>query len=522
MSGKKQLIITRFPPEPSGYLHVGHLKAIYHNLTTANRKKGHCLFRFDDTNPSTSNQHYVDNIISVLDKYGILKQFSNGDNPSYASNYFQQLLDCMEQLIQQGDAYIDESSSEEISKLRSLFKPSPFRDTSIDDNISKWYDFIAGKLPNAVVRLKISYNNPNGSLRDPITYRTNTVIHYRTGDKFKVYPTYDFACPIVDSLDGVTLAQRTNEFTDKNDLMKWIFKKLPQLNKVIYKSYSRLVMEYSILSKRKIRQLIETNIVEDWNDPRLDTLVAELRKGILPISWETYFIKHGVSNSNNIEEWDKILNINRKIIDTTSRRIMALSQYVYNVDIVDFNEENNVKSVPWSPKDITGKLGNKEIQLSSKLYVDEQDAKLINNNDLVYLLNFMAVRVINIDHEKKTIDVRCHKEEFQFKDIPHKISWLTQDEFNNLSPVTTTYYDYIINTQHLTKEDNIDDYLNHNSKTTIPLSLSQNQKYLGKGDIIQLLRFGFYIVDNVEPLNLVYIREPGNKKQYLLDERIKF
>ena len=526
MSGSKSKtpVVTRFPPEPSGYLHIGHLQAIYHNLLTAKRQKGYCILRFDDTNPASSKQHYVDNMLTVLDQYGLLKQFANWEKPSYASDYFSQLLNCMEQLIKQGDAYIDESSSEEIQRLRSTFKPSPYRDTSIDDNLTKWDNFVLGYPPNAVVRLKISYNNPNGSLRDPIAYRNNIVdSHYRTNRDFNVYPTYDFACPIVDSLDGVTLAQRTNEFTDKNDLMKWIFKKLPDLNKMPYKSYSRMVFEYSILSKRKIRELVERKIVDDWDDPRLDTLTAELRKGILPASWENFFTKHGVSNANNVEEWDKMLSINRKIIDNDSKRIMALSQNTWDLIISDLpdEEDNTIKSVCWNPKDKKGVMGNKDIKLSKYLKIDDMDAKLLKQDDIVYLLNFRALTVTNVNVEDKMIEVKCYNEEFKFSDIPYKISWLTKDELE-LSPVETVYYDYLITKQYLTKDDKFDDHLNPNTMDLLPLYLSHNQSVLEKHMIIQLVRFGYYIVDSIEPLRLIHIREPGNNKQYLLKNRVNF
>lgn len=515
----KEPIITRFPPEPSGYLHAGHLKAMYTNLLTAEKSGGHTILRFDDTNPSTSKQEYVDNIISVLKEYDLLKKFKNGENPSFASDYFDEMLNSIEFLLSQGDAYIDESSAKEIFTQRHLLKPSPYRESSIEYNLGKWFQFKNGKLPTAICRLKISYNSPNAALRDPIVYRYNNEDHYRTGDKYKIYPTYDIACPVADSIDGITMAMRTSEFNERNDLAKWFFKKIPLLRQVKYISYSRLSFEYSILSKRKIRELIEKKIVEDWDDPRLDTLVAELRKGIVPLTWYNYFSKHGVSTTNSVEEWDKIYSINRKIIDNTSFRITALSQNTWELDIEDlpFSLRDDVlKEVPWSPKDKDNKLGNKEIFLSDNLLIDNSDAKLIKEDDLVYLLNFRVIRIVSIDKENRKMKGVCYNEEFHFKDIPWKISWLTRNEIN--TPVKTTYYQYLITKQTIAKDENVDDYLNIDSKKSIDLLLSHNKKVLKKGMIIQLVRFGFYIVDSVEPLNLIFIKEPGNKLQYLLDE----
>jgi len=454
-----------------------------------------------------------------LNAYGLLSRFKNGNNPSYASNYFDEMLVCMETLIKEGNAYVDESTSEEISKQRLELLSSPYRNVLPKENMVKWHNFIKGNLPGCVVRFKISYDSPNSALRDPIAYRYNAESHFRTGTRYCIYPTYDLACPIADSLDGVTLAQRTNEFTDKNDLMKWVFKKLPHLKLVTYKSYSRFVLEYSLLSKRKIRELIEKNIIDSWDDPRLDTLNAELRKGILPSTWDKYFSQHGTTNSNGIEEWDKILNINRKTIDATSIRIVALSQNIWKLIITDLpNEEKKTKKyIPWSPKDKTGALGTIDIMLSDVIAIDNADAKLIKEGDLVYLLNFCALTTTKVDTDNKTIYTQRYKEEFQFKDIPWKISWLTYDEITSVPIVRTTYYDYILTKPSINKDDNVDEFINLNSKKENGLHMSSNIIHLKNGMIVQLVRFGFYIVDSVEPLNLIYIREPGNKLQYLLD-----
>lgn len=518
-----KLIVTRFPPEPSGHPHAGHLKAIYANLQTAQKSKGYTILRFDDTNPSTSKQEYVDSILTSLDDYGLLEKFKNGNNPSYASNYFDVMMNVMKKLIIQGDAYLDKSTPDEISTQRHEMKPSPYRDMSPDENLMMWNDFVAGKLPSVVGRFKISFNSPNASLRDPIVYRYNNSLHFRTGDKYKIYPTYDLACPVTDSLDGVTLAMRTSEFNEKNDLCKWFFKKLPDMRPVSYKSYSRLVFEYSILSKRKIKELIDNNIIESWDDPRLDTLSAELRKGIVPQTWHNYFTKHGISSSNSVEEWDKIYNINRKIIDTSSVRIMAITNNHWNLMIDDLPVvENNVtKIVQWSPKDKHDNLGVKEIKLSSDLVIDDADAKLLKIGDLVYLLNFRAIKITSIDPVTRKISSICYESNesgiINFKEMNWIISWLTNEEYCNLNlNAITTYYGYIITKQSITKDDNVDDYLNKDSKRHINLHISHNKNHLKKGQIIQLIRFGFYIVDSVEPLNLIFIREPGNRLQYLL------
>lgn len=524
MSNKadKKPVVTRFPPEPSGHPHVGHLKAIYTSLKEAQKKKGTTILRFDDTNPSTSKQEYVDSIIKSLADYGLLEKFSNYKNPSFASDYFDDMFQYTETLIKQGDAYIDESTSVEIKQQRELFKQSPFRDISPEINLEKWVDFMAGKFPDYVVRLKINYKSSNASLRDPIIYRYNNEPHFRTGTKYCIYPTYDLACPITDSLDGVTLAMRTKEFTEKDGIATWIFEKLG-LRSVEYRSYSRFNLEYSILSKRKIKDLIDNGTIEDWSDPRLDTLSAELRKGILVKTWDNYFSKHGSSKSDSVDEWDKIYSVNRKFIDDESIRIIALSQNVWQLLITDLpDDQNNVmKEIPWSPKDKLGKMGMAQIKLSNNLFIDDADVVdntntvFIKVGELVYLLNFRAIRITEINQELKIVKAICHNDAFEFKDIPWKISWLTNDEVTTLAPVKTTYYEYIITKPSVLKTEKVDDFLNTDSKKTSNLYLSYNQSVLKTGQIIQLVRFGFYIVDSIEPLNLIFIREPGDGLQYL-------
>ena len=517
-NNQKPLVVTRFPPEPSGFLHLGHLKAIYGNLITASKKKGYTIFRLDDTNPSTSKQEFVDDIVSVLKKLELYDKFQK---TSYASDYFDNLLEYQKLLIQKALAYFDHSDSSEISKLRNAKEPSSYRETTPDENLSKWDSFIKGELKDVVLRLKIDYNNGNAALRDPIAYRLNLDPHYRTGTKYKVYPTYDFACPIVDSLDGVTLAMRTNEFTDKDGIAKWIFENLPDLKKVKYQSFSRLQFEYSLLSKRKIRELVENKTVDGWEDPRLDTLVAIKRKGLLMETFESFFKSNGISKANKIEEWDRIYSINRKIIDQSSKRITALGHDQWDLEIEDHPDFENFdqvleREVSWSPRNPD--LGKKKILLSPRIRIDHQDAKLIKEDDLVYLLEFCGIKILSMDFEKKIIKAQYGDQEIPLNQIPHKISWLSQKEIQTGLVAETFYYDYLLNQPTITKDESVSRLLRKNTKETLNLHLSQNAKDLELGQIVQLVRFGFYKVDSLSPLRLIYIREPGNKKQYLLRE----
>lgn len=277
--GRTQKVVTRFPPEPNGYLHIGHVKAICLNFGIANEFDGFCNLRFDDTNPDAEEQEYVDGIVNDVKWLG----FEWNGEPRYASSYFDQLHAWAVQLIKQGDAYVDLQSPEEIRLNRGNFiepgKNSPYRDTSVKENLARFEKMNNGEFAEgeAVLRAKIDMASPNVHMRDPILYRVLHSEHHQTGDKWKMYPMYDYAHPLSDAIEGITHSLCTLEFQDHRPFYDWVVEKVH--SEAVPRQYesSRLNIDYTITSKRKLRKLVEGGYVNGWDDPRMPTVVSTLR-----------------------------------------------------------------------------------------------------------------------------------------------------------------------------------------------------------------------------------------------------
>jgi len=270
-------VITRFPPEPSGFLHIGHAKAAFMNDYYAKRYNGKLIIRFDDTNPRKEKEEFEEAILSDLKTLNIVP-----DTTSHTSDYFQQIMDKAEELIKTGKAFCDPTPAAEVSSLRDQLLPSPFRDTSVEENLKIWNSMKSGaeESHKYSLRAKIDYKSPNGTMRDPVIYRYVDLPHNRTGDKFKIYPIYNFACPVVDSLEGVTHALRSNEYHDSIDQYYWFIDNTPGLNKVVIKDFSRVNFTYTLLSKRKLQKLVDMGVVQNWDDPRFPTIQGVTRRGL--------------------------------------------------------------------------------------------------------------------------------------------------------------------------------------------------------------------------------------------------
>lgn len=269
-------VCTRFPPEPSGYLHIGHAKAALLNQFFAQKYKGRLIIRFDDTNPSKEKDEFVESILHDLETLGV-----KGDVITYTSDYFPELMAMCEKLIKEGKAYADDTERETMQMERKALIESKCRNQTVEENLKMWQEMIAGteKGVKFCVRGKLDMSNPNASLRDPVYYRCNPTPHHRVGSKYKVYPTYDFACPYVDSIEGVTHALRSSEYHDRNDQYYRVLEDM-QLRRVHVWDFSRLNFVYTLLSKRKLQWFVDNGRVEGWNDPRFPTVQGIIRRGL--------------------------------------------------------------------------------------------------------------------------------------------------------------------------------------------------------------------------------------------------
>lgn len=276
-SGKHRTIVTRFPPEPNGYLHIGHAKSIALNFGIAQEFGGRCHLRFDDTNPTKEEQEYIDSIQADVRWLG----FDWGEHMFYASDYFEQLYAWAELMIKNGDAYVDDQSQDEIRASRGTLtepgKNSPFRDRSVEENLDLFRRMKAGEFPNGarVLRAKIDMASGNINLRDPVLYRILHAHHPRTGDKWSIYPSYDYAHGQSDAIEGITHSICTLEFEDHRPLYEWLLSKLPVPSQPRQYEFARLNITYTLLSKRVLTELVRGGHVAGWDDPRMPT-IAEI------------------------------------------------------------------------------------------------------------------------------------------------------------------------------------------------------------------------------------------------------
>ncbi|MDB0565195.1 glutamine--tRNA ligase/YqeY domain fusion protein [Ralstonia solanacearum] len=375
-------IITRFPPEPNGYLHIGHAKSIWVNFGLAKEYGGRCHLRFDDTNPVKEDTEYVDSIIDAVHWLGYSWQNGTGEHLYYASDYFEQLYGFAEVLIRRGAAYIDSQSAEQIAANRGDFTrpgtPSPFRDRSVEENLALFRDMRAGKYQDGqhVLRAKIDMAAPNIVMRDPVLYRIRHAHHHRTGDAWCIYPMYDFTHCISDALENITHSLCTLEFENNRPLYDWVLDHLRDAGALPAPlphqyEFARLHLTYAITSKRKLLQLVNEQRVDSWDDPRMPTLVGIRRRGYTPESIQLFCERVGVSKADSWIDMSILEAAVRDDLDARAPRSVAVLDPVKlilgNVP-ADFNEPCSAPVHPKQPE-----LGRREFPLTRELWIERED-----------------------------------------------------------------------------------------------------------------------------------------------------
>ena len=363
---------TRFPPEPNGYLHVGHAKSIHLNFGLANEFGGKCNLRFDDTNPSKEETEYVDSIIEDVRWLGGNWE----DRLFYASDYFDQLYQWAVQLIQAGQAYVDELSAEEVRKQRgTLTEPgqeSPYRNRSTEENLEQFERMRAGAFPdgNRTLRAKIDMASPNMNLRDPVMYRILHAEHHRTGNKWCIYPMYDYAHGQSDSIEGVTHSICTLEFEDHRPLYDWYIEQLgiyhPQQIE-----FDRLNVTYTLLSKRKLLMLVQQGLVTGWDDPRMPTISGMRRRGYTPEALRNFCGRIGVSKTNGVTELGLLEYCVREDLNRRAARVMAVLRPLRVV--IDNYPEGQVEQMEAVNNPEDAAMGTRTVPFSKVLYIEQED-----------------------------------------------------------------------------------------------------------------------------------------------------
>jgi glutaminyl-tRNA synthetase len=366
-------IVTRFPPEPNGYLHIGHAKSIALNFGIAQEFGGQCNLRFDDTNPTKEEQEYIDSIQADVRWLG----FDWGDNLFFASDYFDRLYEWAEGMIQAGLAYVDDQTQEEIRANRgTLTEPgrnSPFRDRSAKENLDLFRRMKAGEFPNGarVLRAKIDMASPNINLRDPVMYRILHAHHPRTGDKWSIYPSYDYAHGQSDAIEGITHSICTLEFEDHRPLYEWFLDKLPVPAHPHQYEFARLNLTYTLLSKRVLTQLVRDGHVSGWDDPRMPTIAGLKRRGVPPAAVRAFVKRIGVAKANSVVDVGMLEFSIREELNRTALRRMAVLRPL-KVVIENYPEGGSEELEAVNHPDDPSK-GTRRIAFGRELYVERED-----------------------------------------------------------------------------------------------------------------------------------------------------
>jgi glutaminyl-tRNA synthetase len=366
-------VLTRFPPEPNGYLHIGHAKSICLNFGVALEYGGHCNLRFDDTNPTTEDLEYVEAIMADVKWLG----FDWGKGLYYASDYFEQIYDCAVHLIRTGHAYVDSLSADEIREHRgTLTEPgaeSAYRNRSVDENLDLFARMRAGDFEDGahVLRAKIDMASPNLNLRDPVLYRIRRATHYRTGDRWCIYPMYDYAHPISDALEGITHSLCTLEFEDHRPVYDWVLDNVPVPCHPQQIEFARLNLTYTVMSKRKLLELVEGRHVHGWDDPRLPTLSGMRRRGYTPAAIRAFCDRIGVAKRENIINVAQLEHAVREDLNLRAPRVMGVLRPLRVV--IENYPEGQVEEVDVinNPEDATA--GTRKVPFSRVLYIEQDD-----------------------------------------------------------------------------------------------------------------------------------------------------
>lgn len=512
-SGKRDQVVTRFPPEPNGYLHIGHAKSFSLNFGLAEDFGGRCHLRFDDTNPVKEEDEYVEAIKADVRWLG----FDWGQHLHFASDYFDQLYLWAVQLIKAGKAYVDSQTAEQMRENRgTLTKPgvdSPFRNRSIEENLELFQKMKDGDFPDGthVLRAKIDMSSPNMNLRDPAMYRILHAHHHRTGDKWCIYPMYDFAHGQGDSIEGVTHSICTLEFEDHRPLYDWFIQELgifaPQQIE-----FARLNLSYTVMSKRKLLQLVNDKHVSGWDDPRMPTLVGMRRRGYPAEAIRTFCERIGVGRGASWIDLSVLEECVREQLNQSALRRLAVLDPLkvtltnYPTDLI---EELDAANHPQRPE-----LGSRNVPFSHQLYIDRDDFMEDPPKNFFRLGPGREVRLRNAyiikceelisDENGHVVELRCRadldtlgKNPADGRKVKGIIHWVSA---GHAEKVEVRLYDRLFKQENPDKAENYLTALNPESFQTSTVLIEPELLKVESGDTFQFERVGYFTVDSKDSL----------------------
>ncbi len=532
---KYKQIVTRFPPEPNGYLHLGHVKSICLNFGVAEEFGGICHLRYDDTNPTAEKQDYIDNIKTDVQWLG----FEWSGDALHASSYFDQLYAWAVQLIEQGDAYVDLQTPEQIKDNRGSFnevgKPSPQRDASVEDNLKLFDDMKNGKFADgkAVLRAKINMSDANMNMRDPIIYRVMHQEHHQTGDKWCIYPMYDFAHPLSDAHEGITHSICTLEFEDHRPFYDWIVAKIGFEQPPRQYEFSRLNVDHTLTSKRKLKQLVDENIVSGWDDPRMPTIAGMRRRGYTPEGLRDFCDRVGVTKADGVVDMRLLeFSIRQSLDDTTARGMAVLKPLKVTITNFDeaikdweslkadsvnarFDEDSQTLWLTQPKHPNVEDMGEREIPFTKDLYIDAGDYELeppagykrlspekseirLRNTYVLAVTEHVLDDAGNVVELKATIDPTTLGQNPEGRKVKGVIHWVSASQGVS---ATVRLYEQLFSVEDPSSVSDVHEALNPNSLTELSAVVEPSLVAADAGTRFQFEREGYFISDTVDHSN---------------------
>lgn len=509
--GRTKKVITRFPPEPNGYLHIGHAKSILLNYGLAKEYGGQFNLRFDDTNPTKEKTEFVESIKADVEWLGA----DFGDRCYFASNYFEKMYEAAIKLIKKGKAFVCDLSADEIREYRGTLtepgKNSPYRERSIEENLDLFERMKNGEFPDGskVLRAKIDMSSPNMNMRDPVIYRIARMTHHNTGDDWCIYPMYDFAHPIEDAVEGITHSICTLEFEDHRPLYDWVVRELEYENPPKQIEFAKLYLTNVVTGKRYIKKLVDNGIVDGWDDPRLVTISALRRRGYTPESIKLFMELSGVTKSNASSDYAMLEYCIRETLKLEKKRVMAVLDPVKLV-ITNYPEGET----EWldAPNNLENEaLGSRKLAFTKELYIEREDFMIDPPKKYFRLFPGNEVRLMNayyvtctgydVDENGNVTEIRCTYDPEtksgsgkEVRKVKGTIHWVSA---SHAVPCEVRLYENIVDEEKGVYNEDGELNLNPNSLTVIKNAfVEESLKGTTEVEQYQFVRNGFFCLDS--------------------------
>jgi glutaminyl-tRNA synthetase len=517
-------VVTRFPPEPNGFPHIGHAKSICLNFGLALENGGTCNLRFDDTNPETEDRKYVEAIQRDVRWLG----FDWGENLFHASDYFEQLYEFAVQLIRMGKAYVDSLSEDEIREYRGTVtepgRNSPYRDRTVEENLDLFRRMRDGEFEDGahVLRGKIDMASPNMKMRDPLFYRIKRATHYHRGDAWCIYPFYDFAHPLSDAIEGVTHSLCTLEFENNRDIYNWLVDTLPFPDPPRQTEFARLNLNYTVMSKRKLLALVESKLVAGWDDPRMPTLAGYRRRGFTPEAIRDFCERIGVAKANSVVDVTFLEHCQREDLNPKVPRVLCVLRPLKVV--IENYPEGQVEEMdaPFYPQDVP-REGSRKVPFSRVLYIERDDFAEVPPKGfhrlspgrevrLRYAYLVRCERVVKDSATGEIVEVRCSYDPAtrggnapDGRKVQSTLHWVSAE---HSVPVEVRLYDRLFRVERPDVDEGFEAALNPNSLEVLTGRLEPAAADPAVGERLQFERQGYFFRDPVDssPERLVFNR----------------